>query len=263
MSVGNKRGNSDEEEVPVPAKVARPAPKEPQQPRIYMGIDVEKAGRHRKDSLLAIGVCIGDTEVGVRAKQTWCIGGPDNKRWEIRCMTEFWANQTELLKRIEKEGLPKAEALKGFEDFCKKWEKDNKVILVSDNPLFDGGAIDDALEELQEDHVPIHYTRDGRYRSVEDCSERYDGSGMPWALLDGFLTNIGVSHDHYPENDAEKHFWTHMVSKAFTHLIKSNPKSPVEKLYDKMSILLSPRQTAEGAKRAILAYAQSHDDDSC
>lgn len=210
---------------------------EPAVRTLYFGIDVEKLGCHQHDSLLAVGLAVADTEVGVIDAKRWCFPGPYVV--EELCMTEFWSKHPKLLVDLMAEGC-KANAVEQFRDIKRwltKYEMETLEIeetstyngrcsIGSDNPAFDLGAIDPAWERAENNHTPLHYTRCGMYRNVWDSSERIDAMGLDRKLIDKFLASINVRNDHNPENDATKHVWELFITMAYSAFLR-DPANPL------------------------------------
>ena len=203
-------------------------------PTRYFGIDVEKGGARCMDSLIAIGIAVGSPARGVIEKKRWCF--PNVNRFEPRCISEFWSKYSDLLLELTEEGKTK-KTEKQFQDFA-IWLAhheqvtvpkqvpggyNGKARLVTDNPSFDVSHVDFAWEQVEPDHTSLHYTRAGSYRPVDDPTERLTAQGIDWKKIDKFMEGIGVSHDHRPENDAEKHLWQLFISMAYSAFQRSVP----------------------------------------
>lgn len=200
---------------------------------LYFGIDVEKLGRNQDDSLIAIGIAVGDTKTGVIEAKRWCFPGPYVV--EKRCMTEFWAKHTKLLVDLMAEGS-ETDAVKQFRDitlWLDMYERqtvrpgetstyNGRCSMGSDNPSFDLGCVDPAWERTEKNHVPLHYTRSGAYRNVWDSSERIEAMGLDSKPINAFLESINVRNDHNPENDATKHIWELFITMAYSAFMRHN-----------------------------------------
>jgi hypothetical protein len=176
--------------------------------RLYFSIDVEKAGKHQTDSLIAVGICVAALPEGVLEKRRWCL--PNVTRFEPRCVAEFWSKFPALLVELVNEGKNEVAVHQflSIETFLRSWETrlsnsdifsyNGRAVLVSDNPSYDLYHFDVAMEACFPDHNPLHYTRSGAYRPVEDCSERLEAQGLNLKVVEKFLADIGVSNDHKP-----------------------------------------------------------------
>jgi len=239
--------------------------------KLYFGLDVEKAGKHQNDSLIAVGIAVFAVPEGILEKRRWCM--PNVTRFEPRCISEFWGKHADLLTELVAEGQNKnaLEQFRSIESFLDKWEMETlparqrvdlrtcasyngKAVLVSDNPAFDLYHFDAAMEALVPDHNPLHYTRTGIYRSVEDSSERIEAQGMDWNMINTFLLSIGVTNSHRPEDDAEKIAWLHIISRAYTFFCKANQSKSLVTINCDFHNLFSTKD-----KAALLRYAALQD----
>jgi hypothetical protein len=204
-----------------------PAPSPPAQKQtVYLSLDIEKGGNTFDHPLLAVGVCVADFTKGVSKKRTWCCLQRPGQSFELRCIYEFWCKYPEVLRRIDVEGKPLEEQMKSFSEFLHQLDaqfpsEQYNVVLISDNPSFDIEHLDHYFCEITKE-VPIRYSRANKYRSVEDPSERLEALDM-WKEEGELLKSVPfVNHDHYPENDAEKIFWQHVLAMAAGNLLKKD-----------------------------------------
>lgn len=190
--------------------------------QIYMALDIEKGGNTYDHPLLAVGICIGDLEKGTLKKRTWCCRQKPGQEFELRCIYEFWYKYPLILKRIDEESLPLDDQMHAFAQFLydidKEYPEDQYTItLLSDNPSFDIEHLDYYLCTITKT-LPVRYSRNNKYRSVDDPSERLSALDM-WTVESEVLKNV-VNHDHYPENDAEKIFFQHVLALAASNMLK-------------------------------------------
>lgn len=199
--------------------------------RMYFGVDIEAAGARKRDSVIAVGLCLSDTTWGVLIKKRIVL--PPPYRFEKRCVDQFWSKNEKLLQELTAEGTgAEKDVLRTqLNAFLSEWEPHTEgdapedtstyngyCALVTDNPDFDVARLDDALESVERDHTPMHYTRAGQYRPVMDPSERIEAQGLAWAHLTDFLASINVAATHKPEDDAEVHVWMLFLSMAYARL---------------------------------------------
>ncbi len=237
--------------------------------RLYFGLDIESGGRHASDTLVAVGLCVASTRDGVLHKLR--VVPPDGNRFEPRCIIEYWSKNAHLLQIFETEKCASVcEALGRIEQLL-SWERqtcppgaqapsayNERAVLVSDNPAYDVAHLDAAMERWRPGHVPLHYTRAGAYRPVQDPSERVDALGLDGAKLKAFLGAINVRHTHMPDDDAEHHVWLLFLAKAYAQLLATReeltPKAARALFYEKLS--------AADARKWVLFMARQHDGDA-
>lgn len=181
--------------------------------KIYVSIDIEKAGKEYDDALLAVGLVAVKVELvegkedEVIAKETVCFPVPPIYKFEIRCWNEFWNHpEHPLLDVLEKirQNAEKTEedaakkVIKFLDDIEAKYPK-NQITFVTDNALFDLGGLEYVLRKHGK-ITPIRYTKDSVYRWIVDPSERLEILGLYKEVKE--IVNKHVKHDHWPENDA-------------------------------------------------------------
>ena len=212
----------------------------------YLAFDIEKAGclpiRH---PVIAVGVCLGDEDGLIIEKKRWTfqVQWPDDLKnpshygdFEPRCWEEFWSKQKpELIAELKQDAKPQKE---GWNDFV-KWvdeleKKYSKIVLLSDNPGYDLGAIDVNLERYTE-RMPLRYaSTTGDYRSliVSDDAYYIASEDTMMAVKEERLFPF-VQPDHRPENDAEVVFRQYLVAMELKHvysmyemLAEQDPEEP-------------------------------------
>ena len=88
-----------------------------------------------------------------------------------RCYNEFWKRQPpEILETLYEEVLPPTEAMNKFLSVEERFPIGE---VMSDNPSYDLTRIDFALKKYNRREYGMHYTPDGKYRTVSDPSEIY------------------------------------------------------------------------------------------
>lgn len=244
----------------VPAEIAAA----PRRKKLYFGLDVEKCGRHATDSLIAVGFAVASTTDGTIEKKRWCFPGP--YAFEPRCIVQFWSKHPMLLEKLTLEGLGQdtSELFKNLSGWLHGYEGKTgdgngrgynwDASLVCDNPAYDVAQLDMAWEEETPGHIPLHHTRIGDYRSVYDCSERLRALEIPMDEVTGFLTRIGVSQTHCPDDDAEVIVWKMFVAMAYQAFRKEVGGSTT------MAAFIDVLKSAS-AKSVVLRLAQAAEQD--
>ena len=123
---------------------------------LSMGFDIESAGS--RGPIIGIGASVVNEdfkEVGSLFLPGYY---PLQTKIEPRCWKQFWSKFPKQLSALEYKGAmdPKerlVDMVMRFQSFRAQWEtycKENNLVLrlVSDNPVFDGGFINDVIFEL-------------------------------------------------------------------------------------------------------------------
>lgn len=197
-----------------------------------LGFDLESAGSRPENGIIGIGLCVltmRDSSI-VEVDRLLLPGyfGRDKTNFEKSCWDQFWSKnegQLDVLKYNGPLSVParQKEMIQSFQDFRKKWEtkaaeENVQLVLVSDNPVFDGGYINLMIYEHLPDNQPIpysaatqeysdfvdlHNTQRGLLMGVDrefDLKKWWGFSDRIYELYDAPLPKI--NHDHNPVNDA-------------------------------------------------------------
>lgn len=174
----------------------------------YIAIDIEKAGDHINQAIIAIGVAYGDTEGNLDEKRRFCFAVPEEIEFKPSTL-KWWKeddNKKKILEQIKKEAVPLEDGMRNFLEFWSKIEEkypDNTATICSDNPAYDIGHIDFLKNKLFGGET-IRFTT----RSKGEPIYRWiiDPSVVLWKLgIDKEIekkVNQYVEHDHMPDNDA-------------------------------------------------------------
>src|ERR1700722_8073959 len=175
-----------------------------QREKIYFAVDIESGGPSFLQAF-AIGICLGYKFWNVIDRQGFYSIPP----LKFHSTTQkWWNNHSDVLKilnnKAKKSGsLNYSDMIHLFCQYLNNLEHrfpENDIVVLSDNPSFDLGALDYGLQ-VKCNRLPIRYSRDGKtYRCVEDPSAR-------WEMLPQFICswrhkiiNAKVIHHHLPEN---------------------------------------------------------------
>jgi len=193
-----------------------------------MAFDVEHTGIET----IAIGASVVDNTFKELDRFFIGIYNPNDAKFSDRCWEQFWSKNIDTLSELQYDGdLSKSERekemIKSFQNFRIKWEqkcKENKfkLVLVSDNNLFDGSLINELIKKYyipSPEGIPYSVTRNKNHQqeyspfwetfsqqkgllSVVDPSFKSD-----WGLSQRIFELYNVSkpeiiHDHNPANDA-------------------------------------------------------------
>lgn len=193
--------------------------------RIVIAFDLERSGGRKTDKTIAIGAVVMDDDF--KELDRLFLPGyiPGAITFEKLCWDEFWSKHTDKLDQIKYSGplvfdMRQSQMIMEFQAFRAKWERYAKehgysVELVSDNPIFDGGFINEMIFEYLPNTLPIPYSTHGEYSSFWDVHS--EQRGLLMAIAPEFQRNKGLSkkiqelfdipemeceHDHRPDNDA-------------------------------------------------------------
>lgn len=179
--------------------------------KLYVAVDIEKAGPMYSHALLALGVTIGTQEDGIIETKRWCfneralywgiqaIGFRENKEpsvladakayeermyrnghFDRSTWTEFWLKNVGVLKMIYCHARNADEEWEGFLNYLDGLEDrfaDHDIVIVTDHPSFDVAHINYQLEK-RFGRNPINRTKSGRYCMTMDPTERLVHSSL-------------------------------------------------------------------------------------
>jgi len=201
---------------------------------IVLAFDIERSGGRTCDDTIAIGASVVGPDL-TELDSLFLPGyfGKDQTHWEEACWEEFWSEHLVTLTLLVYNGdLTKAERqremIKRFQLFRSKWEriaqdKGCKLELVSDNNVFDGGFINQMINEHYPDALPIPYTSNvGIHGNKSQNYKRFwethsEQRGLLMAIDPEYKKGGGYArrieelyqippssrlHDHDPSNDA-------------------------------------------------------------
>lgn len=195
---------------------------------LIYSIDVETTGSNlEQNELVAYGYCVGDFEGNVLEKGRFSFEF-DEKKCEPRCMEEYWSRplQKEQLKQFKEDALDPKVAMEKVVQTLDKYEKDNNVTILTDNPAFDIAYTNIYLNRYTKRPILQYSVRkvcdskcDGdseiSYRGVYDILELaiehspkkfiFNAHKIKTAI-DEISSGQGPKHDHWPENDAEYNY---------------------------------------------------------
>ena len=177
--------------------------------RIFVAFDIEHTG----NTLLAIGMCVGDESGTVLKKRRANVkvkwpSGEDLGDFETRCWNEFWSRQpAELIQTLQEEAKDLKQSMDTLVSWLDELEREfpapeYKIKFLSDNPSFDIGNLDHYLKE-QCGRRALRYSSTGTYRAVDNPDDMLDV--FPKSVVKTETEEIKkvIVHDHNPANDAE------------------------------------------------------------
>lgn len=179
-----------------------------EQKPLYVAVDIESAGSSYDHAVLQIGVAWSFDGEKFETKSFCSEEAFNLTGFETRCWEEFWTKNTKVLQRIQNEAIEDEFMWLSFVEFWNAFDSKSKTVkVVSDNPTFDLGRIDHALSKLK--RLPLRYTQDGKYRSVDDPSEKI--KGLPKSKREEIkaILEKTTPHTHWAPDDA-------------THILKMN-----------------------------------------
>jgi hypothetical protein len=198
---------------------------------IYVTIDVEAINNTQ---VCAIGLVVGDSDGVVLLKKEWWIDVKVKKEdvctgeyktcpcSYCRCKREFWEAHPELTKHLdehkEDEDLVIKDFVNTYDAIGELFGVDEKDIkLVSDNPEFDFGILSNYVKKYC-GRYPLRYTTKGTYRSIKDKADTMWNLGLG-EFVESNAKEI-QDHNHFPSNDAENIYLSHLISMDVLEVIK-------------------------------------------
>lgn len=183
---------------------------------IYVAIDIETTGPKFKNDILAIGVVIGrKSNQSVIEQRVWCFhhqglleSENQDSFFEISTWNEFWSKNKHVLEKINLESQSKPESPdETWEYFKSYWDQlderfpNDQIVILSDNPSFDCSKIDYQFFK-RFDRWPMRYSKDNKYRLIQDPSERLASFSYRKTIYDNMKQFFKNSTPHWPTNDA-------------------------------------------------------------
>jgi len=191
--------------------------------QLVLAFDIERSGATSTYETIAIGASVVDSNFKEQDRLFLSAYFPPKSDeptlFEPRCWNQFWIHQQDILKQLIYEGsLLKKERQKEmivqFQAFRSKWEtyaKEHNMdyILVSDNPIYDGGFINEMIFQHLPDTLPIPYNAcNGEYSSFLDTHSAIWGLFIKCTLAQkikqiySWIPSPKEEHDHRPDHDA-------------------------------------------------------------
>lgn len=180
-------------------------------PRVIIcAVDIEAAGPRPEYPIIAIGARVGYADGTVIASRKFCQSIPREK-FEKKCWDDFWVNNMKSLEIIEKESA-KTSKLGIIREFYKflfdieqvhgpfgRKHRDEVIFrLVSDNPVYDIGSINDEFIKCGIDRKMAEMFSD--YVPTDDPSEQI--ACLTPSQLKFVKSFVKTEHTHDPEDDA-------------------------------------------------------------
>lgn len=198
---------------------------------LVLAFDIERSGGRSEHDTIAIGASVVDQDL--KELDSLFLPGyfkadhPTPSIFEQRCWEEFWSKNTEILDTLKYEGsLDKysrsLEMIQEFQAFRARWEtlakdKGYKLELVSDNNVYDGGFINEMINNFLTRELPIPYSASNPQKYKSFWETHSEQRGLLMAVDPSFKEDFGLSkrigelyelpemtksHDHNPANDA-------------------------------------------------------------
>lgn len=205
---------------------------------VYLAIDVEKVDDGQGAAIVAFGACLGDAHGKVLQTASWYPAMPSYAKFGERCKAEFWDKHVGLYESFAARARPAAEVYAEFRCWLDALELQYpKIVILSDNPAYDLGAIDNRLEKYC-DRLPVRYTSTGVYRWVSDWSERSDALGCYGKVREIAAKLMGdrLKRAHNPEIDAEYIYHCSVITERIRVAIKSDLDKLLSATYEKMDL---------------------------
>ena len=194
---------------------------------VFFSIDIEKLGPRFGNTLISIGFSIADLYSGIISKTRVSIkerSGIDTQ--DPKTMETFWSkpDNARVLELIRAEGVEHDVAMKWISHYLMDLEAAAKSInaqiqLVTNNLVFDLAHIDFRFCEATGE-LPMRYSRDGVYLTINDPNERLRALGL-YGIATPLTDKLGLQTTHLPDDDAEKMFWQLVISYGATNLFRS------------------------------------------
>lgn len=200
-----------------------------------LAFDIERSGGRSQDKTMAIGASVMDENLRELEHFLVCNYRPNVTQFEPRCWDEFWSKQSAVLAELEYKGalseqMQEVSMIEQFQHFRAKWETraklaGTKLMLVSDNNVYDGGFINELIQKHTSD-LPIPYSA--------SHPQRYGAFFETHSMQKGFLASVDrtfdknwgfskrleelyhlptrtVQHTHLPHEDAYTIAWEYQV----------------------------------------------------
>lgn len=172
--------------------------------KLYVAVDIEKAGALYSHAILAMGVTLGTQEDGILETNQWCFDEIalrwglraiglregersdslsvatheelmyENKYFDRSTWIEFWLENVAVLKMIYGNAKNPDEEWKRVLNYFDGLEDrfaNHDIVIVTDHPSFDVAHINYQLEK-RFGRDPINRTKSGRYCTTVDPTER-------------------------------------------------------------------------------------------
>lgn len=194
---------------------------------IVLAFDIEHTGLE----IIGIGASVVDSNFAQLDSFFMGIYHPEETKFSERCWNTFWTDHLSILENLKYKGeqltkeAREAELITKFQQFRAKCEEsplmNGRLVMVSDNNVFDGGLINTLIREYLPDTEPIPYSasRDNygnqKYQSFWETFSQQKGLmasvdqsfKSDWGLSDRIfelydVKKPSIKHDHNPANDA-------------------------------------------------------------
>jgi len=195
---------------------------------LVLALDLEHSGLET----IGIGASVVNSEFKELDRFFIAIYDLAQTKFSDRCWDTFWSKNVKTLNELLYSGANKKkedrerEMIIGFQEFRKKWEIEakklgKKLLLVTDNNVFDGGLINELIKKYLPGMEPIPYSASRNLGGNQEYNPFWETFSQQKGLLAvveptfksdwGFTDKIfeiydiekpKVEHDHNPANDA-------------------------------------------------------------
>jgi hypothetical protein len=176
---------------------------------LILSADIETTGGFlAENEIVSLGYVFGDFSGNV-VKKNRISFYYDEKKVEQRCMREYWSDHAGQLEMFRREAIDPETGIKKFMQDLTEYEKSHDVIILTDNSAFDVAFLNIYIRKYAGPDCRILQYQGDRYRGVYDILELVMERSPDKFIYDkknskNAVSKItSVSHDHWPENDAE------------------------------------------------------------
>lgn len=173
------------------------------EPIYALAFDIERSGAaSHTGEIIGLGASVVGPDF-IEVDRLFCPAyHPGQTMFEPRCKAEFWDKNPEALEILKYSGplTPeenRADMIMKFQAFRGKWEvlieaKGAKLVLCSDNNVYDGGFVNELLMRHMQSQLPIPYSAaKGEYSPFWETFSQQRGLLM--AVDPDFVSDWGLS----------------------------------------------------------------------
>ena len=200
---------------------------------LVLAFDIERSGPFAKNDTIAIGAIVMTSSMEELDRFSYNCYFPSECLMDTIYWETFWIHRISTLNSLKYTGVlakndAEYEMIKQFQDFRRNWElyaSENNVelALTTDNPIYDGGFINQLIFKYlpTEDPIPYSASGDHKWRQLWNTDDQQRGLlsfidpvfrdqfGLSNKIINMFqcvngnkLPPMKITHDHDPVNDA-------------------------------------------------------------
>ena len=190
---------------------------------ILCAIDIETSGPNIiKNGILSIGICAGTVTGNIIVRRRIDVKLHRSKSFDTNTWDNFWCKNKKILEIIQEHPLEESAAVIEFINVIDDLEDNYKVIIISDNPVFDIGFLNYYLA-FYINRLPLQYDKEGVFRPIYDTDSYtrgvlrknynniYTDDKEIIKKLNIELPQLDSSKKHLPEYDAEYIYHLHRM----------------------------------------------------